>query len=187
MRQAALAPRGRRPHPPILTASPPARLWLKIVQTRIDFQSFPWRLTKSPKIVMTDAGLAASLLGMNSQRLLEDRNLFGPLLEGFVGMELKKQCGWSRVKPGLFHFRSHEGSEVDFVMEEPSGRLVGVEVKASTALAGADFKGLRYLADLVPKRFHRGVVLYTGNEMLPFGPKLHAVPVRALWRWDKQA
>jgi hypothetical protein len=67
------------------------------------------------------------------------------------------------------------------------GRLVGVEVKASTVVAGADFKGLRYLADRVPKRFHRGVVLYTGNEMLPFGPKLHAVPVRALWRWDKQA
>jgi hypothetical protein len=151
------------------------------------FANIGKRLTKSPKIVMADAGLAAHLLGMNSQRLLEDRNLFGPLLEGFVGMELKKQCGWSRVKPGLFHFRSHEGSEVDFILEEPGGRLVGVEVKASTVVAGADFKGLRYLADRVPKRFHRGVVLYTGNEMLPFGPKLHAVPVGALWRWDKQA
>jgi hypothetical protein len=110
-----------------------------------------------------------------------------PLVEGFVGMELKKQCGWSRVKPGLFHFRSHEGSEVDFILEEPSGRLVGVEVKASTTVAGADFKGLRYLADRVPKRFHRGVVLYTGNEMLPFGPKLCAVPLRALWRWAYEA
>jgi predicted AAA+ superfamily ATPase len=103
-------------------------------------------------------------------------------IKGFVGMELKKQCAWSRVKPGLFHFRSHEGSEVDFILEEPGGRLVGVEVKASTAVAGTDFKGLRYLADRVPKRFHCGVVLHTGDETLPFGPKLYAVPVQALWR-----
>ena len=148
------------------------------------FANIGKRLTKSPKIVMADAGLATYLLGMNSQRLFEDRNLFGLLLEGFVSMELKKQSAWSRVKPDLFHFRSHDGSEVDFILEEPGGRLVGVEVKASTAVAGADFKGLRYLAERVPKRFHRGVVLYTGDEMLSFGPKLHAVPLSALWRWD---
>jgi hypothetical protein len=146
------------------------------------FANIGKRLTKSPKIVVADAGLAAYLLGMNSQRLLEDRNLFGPLLEGFVGMELKKQCTWSRVKPGLFHFRSHDGSEIDFILEEPGGRLVGVEVKASTAVAGTDFKGLRYLAERLPKRFHRGVVLYTGDEMVSFGPRLQAVPLSALWR-----
>ena len=148
------------------------------------FANIGKRLTKSPKIVMADAGLATYLLGMNSQRLFEDRNLFGLLLEGFVSMELKKQSAWSRVKPDLFHFRSHDGSEVDFILEEPGGRLVGVEVKASTALAGTDFKSLRFLAERVSKRFHRGVVLYTGDEMLSFGPKLHAVPLSALWRWD---
>lgn len=100
-------------------------------------------------------------------------------------MELKKQCTWSLVKPDLFHFRSHDGSEVDFILEEPGGRLVGVEVKASTAVANTDFKGLRYLADRVPMRFHRGIVLYTGAEMLSFGPKLHAVPLPALWQRRK--
>lgn len=147
------------------------------------FANFGKRLTKSPKIAVTDTGLAAHLLGLNYQRLFEDRNLFGPLLEGFVAMELKKQCSWSRVKPGLFHFRSHDGNEVDFILEEPGGRIVGVEVKASTAVTNADFKGLRYLADRIPKRFHRGIVLYTGAEMLSFGPKLHAVPLSALWQW----
>lgn len=149
------------------------------------FSNIGKRLTKSPKIMMADTGLAAYLLGMNSQRLLEDRNLFGPLLEGFVGMELKKQCTWSWAKPGLFHFRSHDGSEIDFILEEPGGRLVGVEVKAATAVAGTDFKGLRYLAERMPKRFHRGVVLYTGDEMVSFGPKLQAVPLSAFWRWKR--
>lgn len=149
------------------------------------FANFGKRLTKSPKIVVTDTGLAAHLLGLNSKRLSEDRNLFGKLFEGFVGMELKKQSTWSRVKPGLFHFRSHDGSEVDFILEEPGGGIVGVEVKASTAVTNADFKGLRYLADRIPKRFHRGIVLYTGAGMLSFGPKLHAVPLSALWQWRK--
>jgi hypothetical protein len=149
------------------------------------FANIGKRLTKSPKLVMADAGLAAYLLGMNAQRLIEDRNLFGPLLESFVGMELRKQCTWSRAKPGLFHFRSHEGSEIDFILEEPGGRLVGVEVKASTAVAGTDFKGLRYLAERLPKRFHRGLVLYTGDETVSFGPRLQAVPLAALWRSER--
>ena len=147
------------------------------------FANIGKRLTKSPKIVVADAGLASYLLGLDFQRISEDRNLFGLLLEGFVGMELKKQCAWSRVKPGLFHFRAHEGNEVDFILEEPGGRLVGAEVKASTNLTNSDFKGLRYLSDLIPNRFHRGIVLYTGTEMLSFGPKLLAVPLSALWQW----
>ena len=147
------------------------------------FANIGKRLIKSPKVIMADSGFAAHLLGLNPQRLREDRNLLGPLLEGFVGMELRKQCGWSRVTPGLFHFRSHDGIEVDFILEDAGGGLVGVEVKAATAVAEADFKGLRYLAERVPKRFKRGIVLYTGAEVLPFGPKLHAVPLTALRRW----
>jgi hypothetical protein len=31
-------------------------------------------------------------------------------------------------------------------------------------------------------QFVRGVVLYTGQEMLPFGKNLLALPISALWR-----
>jgi uncharacterized protein len=38
----------------------------------------------------------------------------------------------------------------------------------------------------VGQRFQRGVVLYTGVELLPFGQRFHALPVQALWRLGNQ-
>jgi len=127
--------------------------------------------------------LATHLLGADARRLRERRDTLGPLLESFVAMELRRQSAWSREQPDLLHFRSAAGQEVDLVLECRSGRLVGVEVKAAASLGRADFRGLEALADLAGRDFHRGIVLYSGNQVVPFGPKLHAVPVRALWDW----
>jgi hypothetical protein len=102
-------------------------------------------------------------------------------------MELTKQIGWSTAMPALYHFRTHEGGEVDLVLERRSGALVGIEVKSSATVASTDFKGLRALADAAGRRFHRGIVLYTGAEVVPFGQRLHAVPIEALWRWGARS
>lgn len=149
----------------------------------------PWhanigkRIVKTPKLLLCDTGLAAHLMGIDDARLAHDRTLFGGLLESFVAMEITKQTGWSAAAPALYHFRTHEGDEVDLVLERRSGALVGIEIKSATTVTGADFKGLRALAHAAGRRFHRGVVLYTGTEVVPFGPRLHAVPIEALWRW----
>jgi hypothetical protein len=144
------------------------------------------RLVKAPKIVLSDTGLIVSLLAMGKERLMADRALAGPLLENFVVMELRKQVTWSQTRPQLFHFRTQTGYEVDVVLEDGAGRLVGIEIKASATVSAQDFKGLRTLAEAVGQRFRRGVVLYTGAEPLPFGPRLHAMPVQALWRLGSQ-
>jgi hypothetical protein len=140
------------------------------------------RLVKSPKLLLNDTGLAAHLQGLNAERLVGDRVLLGPLLENFVVMELKKQAGWSRRQPQLHHFRTEAGEEVDVVLEDAAGRVVGIEVKAAATVAQVDFKGLRTLAAAAGKRFHRGVVLHTGPEVIPFAADLHALPISALWR-----
>lgn len=85
--------------------------------------------------------------------------LFGPLLEHFVAMELRKQHACSETKAHLSHFRTQTGQEVDLVLEEKAGRIVGIEVKANATVSAQDFKGLRTLAEVVGKRFRRGVVL----------------------------
>jgi hypothetical protein len=41
---------------------------------------------------------------------------------------------------------------------------------------------LRALAEDAGDRFVRGCVLYRGEQVLPFGERLLAMPVRALWR-----
>ena len=70
---------------------------------------------------------------------------------------------------------------MDFVLEAPGGRLVGVEAKAGASVGPGDFKGLRLLADATRGRFVRDVVLYCGRQVVPFAADLHAVPVPALW------
>ncbi|MGQ0703187.1 MAG: DUF4143 domain-containing protein [Gemmatimonadales bacterium] len=139
------------------------------------------RLVKSPKVVLTDSGLTAYLLGLDPCRLDREPGLRGGLLEVFVATELRKQIGWSSLPVELYHFRSHAGAEVDLVLEGAGGDIAGIEVKASMTVTGADFNGLRVLARDSGKRFLRGVVLYTGSEVIPFGSRLEARPVQNLW------
>jgi hypothetical protein len=143
------------------------------------------RLIKTPKLFLCDTGLASSMLGISAEALQRDSVLRGGLLENFVGMELLKQAGWSAVKTQLFHFRTASGQEVDFLLEDSAGGIVGIEVKASATVTGHDFNGMRALAEIAGSRFHRGIVLYTGRETVPFAANLYAVPVDALWNGNR--
>ena len=139
------------------------------------------RLTKAPKLLISDTGLVAYLLDLNLQRLQTDHGRLGHLLENFVAMELIKQMGWAttRVKP--FHFRTESGQKVDLVLEDAAGRVVGIEVKAAVSLNARDLRGLKAFAELSGDRFLRGIVFYLGDVVLPLGKNLWAVPVPMVW------
>jgi len=139
------------------------------------------RLAKAPKVLTTDLGLAAHILGVDDSRLLEERSLLGSLVEDFVTMEVIKQLGWCETDARPMHYRDHTGNEVDLVLERRDGRLVGVEVKAGVTVGSSDFKGLRRLAEVAGNDFVRGILLYAGREVIPFGEALHAVPLESLW------
>jgi predicted AAA+ superfamily ATPase len=98
-----------------------------------------------------------------------------------VASEVRKQLGWSAVDADLFHFRDRSGIEVDLVLETRDGRVAGIEVKGSGTVRSGDLRGLRVLADRLGDRFAGGVVLYTGQQAVPFGERLAAVPLAALW------
>ena len=68
------------------------------------------------------------------------------------------------------------------MLEDAAGRIVGVECKAVTTVTAEDFKGLRHLAQVTGEHFVRGVVLYTGDKVIPFAANLHALPVSSLWQ-----
>jgi len=82
----------------------------------------------------------------------------------------------------LHFFRDKDQREVDVVLEAGDGRLVGVEVKAKASLQRADLGGLHRFAALAGERFHAGIVLYDGEQTLPMGSGLWAVPLGTLWR-----
>ena len=103
-------------------------------------------------------------------------------MENFVVMELARQLTWSEERGTLHHYRTKDGIEVDAVIETPDGRVIGVEVKAGATVRTEDLAGLRNLAGTLGDRFIAGYVLYTGQQTLPFGDKIRAVPLDALWR-----
>ena len=140
------------------------------------------RLTRSPKVYLCDSGLAAYLLGLSEEGLRQDRLLAGPLLESFAVAELLKQATWAHTPVSLHHIRTSTGKEVDIVLEDRRGRVVGIEIKASATLGQRAFAGLRLLTEELGKRFLRGVVLYTGETVVPYAPNLHALPIRSLWQ-----
>jgi predicted AAA+ superfamily ATPase len=140
------------------------------------------RAVGTPKLAFVDSGIAANLLGVDARSLLRPGGAFGPLLEGFVLMELARQLTWSRQRAELFHYRTKDKVEVDAVLENRQGHVVGIEIKASSTVAAGDFRGLRHLAERIGDDFIVGLVFYTGTQTLPFGPRLRAVPVSALWQ-----
>lgn len=147
----------------------------------------PWhnsqlpRLIRSPKLHFVDAGLLAALLNITPDVALRERVRFGPVLESFVVSEAMKIAGWSDERLEFSHYRDKDQAEADLVIEDRNGRVAAIEVKASATVIGSDFKGIRRLAEAVGDRFAGGYVLYDGDQVVPFGERLWAVPLSCLW------
>ncbi len=137
------------------------------------------RLIKTPKLHMADTGLACSLLGLNSKTLWQDRQILGQLLETFVYQELRKYADWQELPIKFSHFRNNNKVEVDIIMQQGT-KLAGIEVKASATVRAKDFKGLNMLKQANEESFCTGVVFYDGENIIPFGDKMFAVPISIL-------
>lgn len=139
------------------------------------------RAIHTPKVAFADSGVAANLLGVDARSLLRPGSAFGPLLEGFVLMELARQATWADTLVDLYHYRTKDKVEVDAVLESRQGQVVGVEIKAASTVRPDDFRGLHHLAERVGTDFVAGLVLHTGAQTFSFGDRMLAVPVSALW------
>ncbi|MDO5495582.1 MAG: ATP-binding protein [bacterium] len=139
------------------------------------------RAVSTPKVYFVDSGIAANLLGHDIDGLLEIGGPLGGLLEGFVAMEIARQLTWSEQRVQLFHYRTRDKVEVDIVLENRRGDVVAIEVKASASVGVKDFAGIRHLDAMLGERLKLGLVLYTGPDTVPFGPKFRAMPISALW------
>lgn len=139
------------------------------------------RMVRHAKVAMVDSGIAANLLDLDVASLRKPAGPLGPLLEGFVAMEIARQLTWSRERAELYHYRTRDQVEVDIVLENRRGQVVAIDVKAASTVRADDFRGIRYLADRLGDDFLVGIVLYTGQQTLPFGPNFRAMPISAVW------
>jgi len=119
----------------------------------LTFDVRPWhrnigkRLVKAPKGYLLDTLLACHILDLDVDDTAKNKpELFGHLLENFVATEIIKQLSNGDTKAELYHFRTSDGKEVDFILEKPDGSVFAIEVKRSESVTIADFKGIAEFA-----------------------------------------
>jgi predicted AAA+ superfamily ATPase len=164
-------------------SAPTVRSYIGILETIYVVRLIPaWsanatrRAVATPKVTFVDSGLAGFLATGASTGAAA-----GPSIENFVLGELGRQLTWARVSARLYHYRDRDQNEVDAVLEDNAGQIIGVEVKAAETIRADDFRGLRLLQRRLGDRFRAGFVLYCGVDSLSFGDGLTALPISALW------
>jgi uncharacterized protein len=167
-------------------ARPTTRRYLSYLETAYFSIQIPsWRtdlrLVKSPKVYPADSGLAAYLLDADVGYLANPRRRqITPLLATFVAAELVKALDVSDPALTISHLRNFDLTDVDFVLEEPGGKAVGISLTAGDPDVRA-LKGLRWLRGRIGSRLHAGVVLHLGAEAAFYGDGIYAMPLSVLW------
>ncbi len=136
------------------------------------------RFIKSPKLFMTDSGLFCHLLGIASVDDLMQSKYKGDIIETFVYAELAKHIGYSQTQPSIYHYRTNDKKEIDFIIEK-SDTIFAIEVKSSLSIKKEAFKHIEDFQKKSSKEII-GIVLYAGNDIVPFGDrnyKRFAVPL----------
>lgn len=136
------------------------------------------RIGKRPKWVASDTGLVASVLRWNEDEMLLSPQS-GKFIETWVFHELASIADASGDYV-IEHYKDRYGREIDYVVEDDAGNVLGVEVKAGSRVGAEDFKHLKWFEENLAERDFVGIVLYTGSEVLSFGERLFAVPMACL-------
>jgi len=143
------------------------------------------KVVRRPKLHVCDTGLGAAIMGKGPSHLARPTDpATGPLGESFVIGELAKQLTWSETTARLHHLRDSAGLEIDAILEASDGRIVAIEVKASTVSRPTDagsMAALRDRLDRVGDDFVVGVVFHTGDRRVRLGERLVGIPVADLW------
>lgn len=96
-------------------------------------------------------------------------------------MEVARLLPHTEVAPTMRHWRTHHGDEVDIVLENRRGQIVAIEIKAGASIGRADLRAMSKLRDVAGDRFVAGLVLCTTRHTIPFGRRVWATPIEALW------
>lgn len=168
------------------TSRPTVETYIAALEALYLFDQIPaWtpgdydRAIRRPKWFAADTGTMAALLHWDRKTICADPDRLGKLMETFVYHELSALVEISGNLT-LYHYRDNDKREIDFLVEDEEGRMLGLEVKAGAAVRSDDFKHLdwfreRFRPDMVP------IVLNTGAEPLSFGNGRHAVPIACLF------
>ena len=139
------------------------------------------RIAKKNKFYFSDSGLMASLLNWTYKDASLDADKYGKLIETFVFGEIAAQAELNS-EYSMYQYRDRENREIDFIIEHEDGSILAVEAKGGSNIGKNDFKHIKWFREHLAKdRKFMGIVLYSGEDTLPFGENMFAVPTAGLW------
>ena len=140
------------------------------------------RLTSMPKRYLTDAGLAAWLMGVDRESLRRDTDARGRIIDTYVTAQLRAEAAAASGRVQMFHLRTQGGEHEIDLLVEIGRRLAAFEIKTSSAPKARDARDIAWLRDRLPaEQFAGGVVLHTGPHRYGLGSGIEAVPIAGLW------
>lgn len=108
------------------------------------------RVAGKSKGVFSDTGMLCHLQRIASPDMLAGHPLQGRIVETWVIGEILKICSAWNVFPGIYHYRSVGGAEVDLVLEL-NGRLFPIEVKSKVHPSKKDAGGIKSFREAFPQ------------------------------------
>lgn len=136
------------------------------------------RLTKRPKVYLADPGLTSFLCGLYSAEDVVASREYGALFENLVLHHLRVLASLTSPRTNLFHWRTSDAKEVDFVLTH-GRRMLAIECKATTRPRTTDARHLRLFRSLHPE-CALGVVVHAGDTVENLGDGILALPWSAL-------
>ena len=141
------------------------------------------RTGKMSKLFMADTGMMAALLNWKAPAFADDADKVGKAFETFAYNELAVQIDAAEDTYRLYHYRDHDKREIDFLIERDDRHKLAVDIKSGISVKQSDFKHIEWFRDKLSKDTPViGVILYAGDDILPFGKNLWAVPFDCMWR-----
>jgi len=141
------------------------------------------RFIKTPKLYLNDSGILSHILNITTVDELLKSPKKGEVIETFVFSELIKHISYSQTMPKLYHYRTNDKKEIDFIAEK-GDKIIAIEVKSSISIKQDSFKHIIDLQNKTKDKEVVGIVLYMGNDIVWFGDeknKRYALPMRVFF------
>jgi predicted AAA+ superfamily ATPase len=141
------------------------------------------KFVKQKKLYFTDTSLLCHIMQRDMEDVYKnDKTAMGHIFENFIATEIMKAAK-SLDSFSVSHFNpvQNQGKEVDFIIESPDGKTVGIEVKLDSTINEKDCANMNTLQETTGSGFLKGIIIYTGTDLVQVSRKIWAVPVQYLW------
>ena len=160
--------------------------WLSVLEAAFVIRRIPGysrqvtkREVKRPKLILCDSGLLLHLLGFRASDLARESPSFGAAFETLCAHALFALLSREGIRPPVYHWRSGERDEVDFVVELTSDMTIPIECKLTGQPSAADAQGIQRFLQIHGVK-GPGVVISAQEDCFWLTPNVLHIPLSAL-------